>query len=137
MNGSVSYLSPDGLNRNPAFSQVVVVRGRVRTLYIGGQNAVNARGLIVGKDDIGAQAEQVAKNLLIALGSGDARVEHVVSWTIYVVSGQPVGPAMAAFQKVLGPLPNPPTISVAFVAALAHPDFLLEVSAIAAVPEEE
>jgi enamine deaminase RidA (YjgF/YER057c/UK114 family) len=43
---------------------------------------------------------------------------------------------MGAFQQVFGPLLTPPTISVLFVAALAHPDFLLEVEATAVVPEE-
>jgi len=136
MKGTVSYLNPDGLHRNPAFSQVVVTRGHTRTLYVGGQNAGDSTGTIVGAGDIGAQSAQVARNLLLALAAADARVEHVVKWTVYVVQGQPVGPAMGAFQQVVGPLPNPPTVSVLFVTALAHPDFLLEVEAIAVVPEE-
>jgi enamine deaminase RidA (YjgF/YER057c/UK114 family) len=31
-------------------------------------------------------------------------------------------------------MPNPPAITAAFVAGLAHPDFLLEMDAIAVVP---
>lgn len=136
MKGAVSHLNPEGLHRNPAFSQVVATSGRTRTVYVGGQNAVDSFGTIVGKGDIGAQAAQVAKNLQVALASADARVGHVVKWTIYVVQGQVVGPAMGAFQQAFGALPNPPTISVLFVTALAHPEFLLEVEAIAVVPEE-
>jgi enamine deaminase RidA (YjgF/YER057c/UK114 family) len=136
MKGTVSYLNPQGLHKNPAFSQVVAIRGRTRTVYVGGQNAVDAAGAIVGKGDIGAQAAQVARNLQVALASADARVDHVVKWTVYVIQGEPLGPAMGAFQQVLGPLPNPPTISVLFVTALAHPEFLLEVEALAVVPEE-
>lgn len=129
-------MSPEGLHRNPAFSQVVVASGRTRTIYVCGQNAVDAAGVIVGKGDIAAQAAQVAKNLQVALSAAGARVEHVAKWTVYVVSGQSVGPAMGAFQQVVGRLPNPPAISVVFVRALAHPDFLLEVEAVAVVPEE-
>ena len=134
--GTVSYLNPDGLHRNPAFSQAVVTTGPTRTVYVGGQNAVDSAGAIVGKGDIGAQAEQVAKNLRIALESGGASVEHVVKWTVFVVEGQPLGPAMAGFLKVLGQPKSPPAISVLFVAGLAHPDFLLEVEATAVIPEE-
>jgi adhesin HecA-like repeat protein len=133
---SVSYLNPDGLHRNPAFSQVVVTSGRARTVYVGGQNAVNAAGAIVGKGDMHLQAEQVANNLRVALASAGAGIKDVVKWTVYVLHGQPVGPAMGAFQKVFGPLQNPPVISVLFVAGLAHPDFLLEVEAVAVIPEE-
>jgi hypothetical protein len=36
MAGRVEFLNPDGLPRNPAFSNVAVVSGSVRTIYIGG-----------------------------------------------------------------------------------------------------
>lgn len=133
MPGTISYLNPEGLHRNPAFSQVVVSSGAARTLYVGGQNAVTDAGAIVGTGDIGAQAEQVAHNLKVALAAGGATIAHVVKWTIYVLQGQPMGPAMGAFQKVFGRLPNPPAISVVIVAGLANPDFLIEVDAIAVV----
>jgi enamine deaminase RidA (YjgF/YER057c/UK114 family) len=136
MKGTVSYLNPEGLHKNPAFSQVVATSGRTRTVYVGGQDAVDASGAIVGRGDIAAQAAQVAKNLRVALAAADARVEHVVKWTVYVVQGQAVGSAMRAFQQEFGTLSNPPTISVLFVTALAHPEFLLEVEAVAVVPEE-
>ena len=133
MNGMVSHLNPEGLHRNPAFSQVITTSGHTRTIYVGGQNAVDSSGTIVGKGDIGAQAKQVARNLQVAFASANAGIEHVVKWTVYVVQGQPLGPAMGV---VFGPLRTPPTISVLCVAGLAHPEFLLEVEATAVVPEE-
>ena len=136
MKGTVSHLNPEGLHRNPAFSQVITTSGNTRTIYVGGQNAVEPSGTVVGKGDIGIQAKQVARNLRIALASANAGIEHVVKWTVYVVHGQPLGPAMGAFQQILGPLPKPPTVAVLFVVGLAHPDFLLEVEATAVVPEE-
>jgi enamine deaminase RidA (YjgF/YER057c/UK114 family) len=136
MKGSVSYLNPEGLHKSPAYSQAVLAKGTVRTVYVGGQNSVDPAGAVVGKGNIGTQAEQVAKNLKVALAAGGARAEQVVKWNVYVVQGQAPEPAMMAFQKVLGPLPNPPIITVLYVAGLAHPDFLLEVDAIAVVPEK-
>ena len=134
-NGRVSYVNPEGLHKNPVYSQVVVVSGRVRTVYVGGQNAVDAAGTVVGKGDIGAQATQVARNLTRALAGANARPEHVVKWNIYAVQGQSPAPAMAAFQRELGAMPNPPVITVVYVAALANPDYLLEVDAVAVVPD--
>ena len=49
MEMSIEHLNPDGMHRNPAFSQAVVVTNPGRTIYIGGQNAVNAQGEIVEK----------------------------------------------------------------------------------------
>lgn len=83
--GQVSYINPDGLNKNPAFTNVIVVTGHVKTVYIGGQDAVDASGNIVGKGDIKKQTEQVLANLQAALKAGGAELEHVVKWNLYVV----------------------------------------------------
>ena len=32
--GSVRYINPDSLNKNPAFTNVVVVEGNVKTVHI-------------------------------------------------------------------------------------------------------
>ena len=128
-------MSPDGLHKNPAFSQVVVVRGQVRTVYVGGQNSVDSSGNVVGKGDIGRQAEQAFKNLEIALSAAGARLENIVKWTIYVVQGQPLQPGFEAFQRLWGHRPRPPLVTVLFVAGLANPEFLLEIEAIAVIPE--
>jgi enamine deaminase RidA (YjgF/YER057c/UK114 family) len=131
----VQYLSPDTLAKNPAFSQVVEVTGAAKTIYVGGQDAVDASGAIVGKGDIAAQTEQVLHNLQAALAACGASLEHVVKWNLYVVQGQPIQPGFEAFQRVWGRRPNPPAITMAFVAALANPDFLVEMDAIAIVPQ--
>jgi hypothetical protein len=46
---SVRHLNPDQLIKNPAFTQVGSISGPVRTVYVGGQNAVSASGDIIGK----------------------------------------------------------------------------------------
>jgi enamine deaminase RidA (YjgF/YER057c/UK114 family) len=133
--GSVRYINPDSLNNNPAFTNVVVVEGNVRTVHIGGQDAINASGEVVGKGDIVAQVEQVLANLRAALAAGGARPEHIIKWTIYVVEGQSLQAGFAAFQNAWPEVPNPPAITGVFVSALAHPDFLVEMDAVAVVPQ--
>jgi enamine deaminase RidA (YjgF/YER057c/UK114 family) len=133
--GSVRYINPDSLNKNPAFTNVVVVEGNVKTVYIGGQDAVNASGEIVGKGDIVTQVEQILRNLRAALAAGGAGPEHIIKWNLYVVEGQPLQAGFAAFQNAWPQTPNPPAITMAFVSGLAHPDFLVEMDAVAAVPQ--
>lgn len=135
MTGRVQHLNPDGLNKNPAFTNVVVVTGSAKTIYVGGQNAVDAAGNIVGKGDIRAQTEQIFKNLQTALTAGGATLEHVIKWNIYIVQGQPLRAGFEVFQQVWGDRPNPPAITGVYVAGLAHPDFLCEIEAVAVVPE--
>jgi enamine deaminase RidA (YjgF/YER057c/UK114 family) len=133
--GLVQHLNPDGLIKNPAFTNVVVVSGSVKTIYVGGQDAVDASGAVVGKGDIKAQVEQIFKNLQTALVAAGATLEHVVKWNIYVVQGQPLQPGFEVFQRVWGNRPNPPAITGVYVAGLANPDFLCEMDAVAVVPE--
>jgi enamine deaminase RidA (YjgF/YER057c/UK114 family) len=108
----------------------------VKTVYVGGQDAVDASGTIVGKGDFKAQTEQILKNIQAALAAGGAQLEHVIKWNLYVVQGQPLGAGFEVFQRVWGNRPNPPAISVMFVSGLAHPDFLAEMDAIAMVPQK-
>lgn len=134
--GRIEFINPEGLIRNPAFSNVVVVSGSVRTIYVGGQDAVTADGEIVGKGDIAAQTERVLANLQTALAAAGAGPEHVIKWNLLIVEGQSIEQGYAAFQRAWGNQPNPPLITAAFVSGLAHPDFLVEMDAIAVVPED-
>jgi enamine deaminase RidA (YjgF/YER057c/UK114 family) len=132
--GSVQHLNPETLHHNPAFTQAVAVSGAVKTVYVGGQNAVDTSGKIVGLGDIAAQTEQVMQNIQAALAAGGASLEHVIKWNIYLVQGQPLQPGFEVFQRVWNRRSNPPAITSAFVAGLAHPDFLIEIDSIAIVP---
>ena len=133
--GQVQHINPEDLSKNPAFTNVIVVTGQVKTVYIGGQDALDASGTIVGKGDLKQQAEQVVKNLQAALRAGGAALEHIIKWNVYIVQGQPIRAAVEVFQRAWGQRRNPPAITVVFVSGLANPDFLLEMDAIAVVPE--
>ena len=89
---------------------------------------------VVGVGDIAAQTEQVLRNLRTALEAAGAGPEHVVKWTLLIVEGQDFAPGYAAFQRVWGDQSHPPVITAAVVKGLAHPDFLVEMDAIAVVP---
>ncbi len=131
----VQYVNPETLNKNPAFTNAIVVRGSVKTIYIGGQDSVDASGTIIGKGDIQAQTGQVLKNIQAALAAAGADLHHLIKWNMFVVQGEDLRTGFAAFQKAWGNRPDPPAISFAFVAGLANPDFLIEIDAIAVVPE--
>jgi enamine deaminase RidA (YjgF/YER057c/UK114 family) len=133
--GRVEFINPKGLIKSPAFTNVVVVTGSVKTVYIGGQDAVDAQGNVVGKGDLGAQTEQVLKNIQAALAAAGASPEHVIKWNIYIAPGQSIQDGYAAFQRVWGNPSKPPLVTVVFVAGFGNPDYLVEIDAIAVVPE--
>ena len=135
MSNKIQHINPDGLSKNPAFSQIVMTQGSGKTIYIGGQDAVNEKREIVGKDDISEQTEQVMKNVQLALSACGATFDNLVKLSIYVVQGQHLYGAFQASQKFFSNLQNPPAISVLIVAGLANPDFLVEIDATAFIPE--
>ncbi|HEY2262999.1 MAG TPA: RidA family protein [Streptosporangiaceae bacterium] len=127
----VRHINPEGLHRNPAFSQAVVVEQPAKTIYVGGQNGVDADGKIVGST-VGEQASQALRNLATILESEGASLANIVSWSIAVVDGHALGEGFAAFQQAWDPADPPPAITVHVVAGLG-PSFLVEIDAVAVV----
>lgn len=134
MPDAIQHHNPDGLFKSPAFSQVVTTQGPGKTIYIGGQNAVNASGDIVGGGDIALQTDQAMRNLLTALAHCGATFADVVKVSVYLVHGQDVRRAYQAAQKHMANQGPPPVVTGLMVAALANPGFLVEVEAIAYLP---
>ncbi len=136
MKGKKEHLNPNGLFKSPAFSQVVTTQGNGKTIYIGGQNAVNENHEIIGKNDIALQTEQVMKNLEIALKACEATFENLVKLNIHIMQGQDATKGFKVSQKFLGQSSTQPIVTVLFVAGFVNPDFLIEIDAIAFVPEQ-
>jgi enamine deaminase RidA (YjgF/YER057c/UK114 family) len=132
----VQYINPPEL---PAYgyTNVVVVQGAVKTVYIGGQDAVNAKGEVVGVGDVAAQTRQVMDNIEVALAAGGATLENVIKWNVYLVQGNDFMPGFKVFQERWGDRPNPPAVTGIMVPGLARPEYLVEIDAIAVVPEKE
>jgi len=124
-------LRPEGLVQSPAFTHVAIVPPGATTVYIGGQNAVDGTGTLVGGDDAAAQTLQVMKNLKIALAAAGASVHDLVMINILLVEDVDLAVAYpVAAAELAGAAPP---VVAARVAGLGVPGALLEVSAVAAV----
>ncbi|MEU9291795.1 RidA family protein [Streptomyces sp. NPDC048275] len=105
-----------------------------RQLWISGQVSMNADGAVVGEGDITRQAEQVFENLSAVLRAAGGNLSHVVSTTTYVTDRSLLLPVNDVRGKYLTTDPAP-TSTLLVVAGLARPQFLLEISAVAVLPE--
>jgi enamine deaminase RidA (YjgF/YER057c/UK114 family) len=128
---TIEHPQPEGLFRNPAFSQVVAASGR-RTIYTAGQVSIDAHGALVGAGDLAAQTAQVMRNVGMALAAAGAGYADIVKITTYVVNYQPeyrgiIGKARAPFFAN----GTPPASTLVGVSALALPEWLVEIEAIA------
>jgi enamine deaminase RidA (YjgF/YER057c/UK114 family) len=129
----IELIRPEGLFASPAFSQVAIIPPGATTIHVGGQNAVDSSGALVGGDDVAAQTRQVMENLTTALAGAGVGIEHLVSVTVLLVEGVDVNEAYGAAAASLGAAVNPPLVVAAIVSGLGVPDALVEVSALAAV----
>jgi len=137
MNNKIDFINPEGLLKNPAFSQIAITKGIGNTIYIGGQNAITKDLEIIGKGDIKLQTEYILKNIEIALKACSATLDDLFKLTIYIVQGQDVRKGFEGAQSFLKKLNNPPIITGVIVAGLANPEYLVEIEAIAfAIPSK-
>ena len=125
------YLKPKGLAINPAYSHVAVASGS-RTIYIAGQVSIDEKGAVVGAGDLGAQTEQVMRNIGSCLSAAGAGYEHIVKITTYVVNYTPENRAVIGKARTPFFADRPPPASTLVgVSALAAPEWLIEIEGIA------
>jgi enamine deaminase RidA (YjgF/YER057c/UK114 family) len=131
---NVLHLNPSALpDWSHTFSQVVVVEHKaLRHIYVSGQVGVDAEKRLAGDGSFKAQIDGAFANVELALDSASASWLNVVKLTIFVVDYQPAHSTSIAqaisSRFVAGRLP---ALSLVGVAALANPEFLVEVEAIA------
>lgn len=130
---TVTHPRADGLPRNPGFSQVVVASG-TRTIYMAGQVSIDEHGALVGAGDLAAQTVQAMRNVGLALAAAGAAYADIVKITTYVVDYKPehravIGKARTPFFAH----GTPPVSTLVGVNALALPESLVEIEAIAVV----
>ncbi len=131
----ITRLQPDGLVVSPAFSHVAVVPAGARTIYVGGQNGIDASGAVVSSD-VAEQSVRAVDNATVALVAAGASLADVVQWTVFIDADADLNAAYSAIAPKLAGPGAPPLVSAARVAGLGVPGALIEVSAIAAVLDD-
>ena len=100
-------------------------------LILSGQAAIDQDGVVVGAGDFDVQAEQVFKNLELVLAAGGSSLENVIKVTIYLTDMANFGKILALRERYF--TPPYPADTIVEVRALALPELLLEIEAIAIV----
>jgi enamine deaminase RidA (YjgF/YER057c/UK114 family) len=130
---SITRINPPELGTPPGYSQVVdVSAGRI--IFIAGQTAVDRHGNVVGKNDFDAQAEQVFRNLGIALGAAGCTAAHLVKLTVFLTDMDNLTRYREARNRFFATVTPPaaPAVTLVEVAKLYGLEFMIEIEAIAA-----
>ena len=131
----IKHINPETMAKPRGYSHAISITGNHKTIYIGGQNAINENGVLIGKNSLKQQTEQVLRNIEKILKSSGGNIENVVKFNIHIVQGQNPQEGFQAFQGKWDVKEKSPTITVLFVAGLGNPDWLVEIDAIAVTPE--
>jgi len=130
-------VNPAGLPQPSGFNHAVVSGGG-RIVWLAGQTALDADGLIVAPGDILAQFEHALRNLLTVLGSAGGHPEHLVIMTVYCLDieeyrtqSQRIG---QIWRRLVGT--HYPAMAVVEVSRLWDAEALVELQGIAVVDGE-
>ena len=113
------------------YTQVVTVSGTGKMIFVAGQLARDAQGNCVGKGDMRAQIQQVGENIKTCLEAAGATLADIVKTNTYVTSFDEFQKHSDMRLRYFGPAS--PTSTTVEVRRLAHPDFMIEVEAIAVI----
>jgi enamine deaminase RidA (YjgF/YER057c/UK114 family) len=107
----------------------------VRSLWVAGACPLDPGGATVAVGDYAGQAHQVMRNLAAALDGAGASLTDVVKTTVYVASArqQDLVTAWQVYREYMGSHDVPSTLLG--VAVLGYRDQLVEVEAVAVLPE--
>lgn len=126
---SQQFIQPEGLIKPSSYTHVVVAGN---TVYISGQVSANEKGEVVGKGDLRAQVTKVYENLSTCLKAAGVTFGDVVKMNTYVVNFKTDDLAVIRdVRKNYLSADHPPASTLVGVQALASPDWLVEIEAIA------
>ena len=126
----LEWTNPDGLGKNPAFSQVVRAG---KLLFIAGQTGVTADGKVVGPG-MKQQYEQALNNLVTALKSQGTDLAHVAKMTTYVTAMDEFRTPEMVDLRVKRFGSHPPANTLVQIVRLADPSYKVEIEVIAVLP---
>ncbi|HKT72707.1 MAG TPA: RidA family protein [Steroidobacteraceae bacterium] len=112
------------------------MEARGRTIFVGGQIGWNARREFEARD-LPGQVRQTLENIIAVLREAEAGPEHVTSLTWYVLDRKAYSASLkeigAAYRSTMGK--HFPAMAVVQVAGLIEDQALVEIQAIAVVPD--
>jgi 2-iminobutanoate/2-iminopropanoate deaminase len=120
--------NPPTLAPGTGYSHGIELPPNARLLYLAGQLGITADGKMA--PDIKGQAEQAWRNLAAVLAAAGMGFENLVKLTHFLTRTEDVAAYREVRAKFLGS--NAPASTLLVISALARPDALIEVEAVAA-----
>jgi enamine deaminase RidA (YjgF/YER057c/UK114 family) len=128
---TIERVCASGVFDPAGYTQTMKVTGAQTILFIADQVAYDKDGGVLHRGDFKAQAREVFRCIKAHVEAAGAKMEHVVKINTYVTDVRYRADLVPVREEVFGK--KGPASTLVQVAALAHPDWLIEVEAIAVV----
>jgi 2-iminobutanoate/2-iminopropanoate deaminase len=123
---SAELRSPNGV-----FSQATTIEATGRLVFVSGMTARRPDGSIAGVGDVSEQTRQVCENVQAAVREAGGTLDDVCRVDVYVRNMEDFAKIHEVRARYFhAPLPASTMVEVS---KLAHPDYLIEISAIAVI----
>ncbi len=120
---------------NGHFSQATICEVKGRMLFISGMTARQADGSVAAVGDAGGQTRQVCENIKAAVEAAGGTMDDIVRVDCYCRDIQNDFAAIHEVRRQYFKAPVPASTMVE-VPMMVNPDYLIEINAIAVLPEE-
>jgi enamine deaminase RidA (YjgF/YER057c/UK114 family) len=125
-------LNPEGLPVPRGSYSLVTISQPGRMVFIAGQTASDPQGNVVGIADARAQTRYVIEKIQRAVEAAGGTMNDVVAMNVFTTDVRYHRDINEARRELLGS--NFPASTMVQVVALARPELLLEINAIAVIP---
>jgi 2-iminobutanoate/2-iminopropanoate deaminase len=119
----------NGMYDPPTYTQGIKVTEAQTVLFLAGQVAYDKDGSVAHRGDFKAQAREVFRCLKALVETAGGRMENIVKLNYYLTDIRYRADLIPVREEFLGK--KGPASTLVQVSALAHPDWLIEVEAVA------
>jgi enamine deaminase RidA (YjgF/YER057c/UK114 family) len=124
------YTAP-GVFDPPSYSQGVKVTGAQTILFLAGQVAYDKDGAVAHRGDFKAQARECFKALKALVEAQGGTIQNIVKLNTYITDIRYRADLIPVREEFFGK--KGPASTLVAISSLAHPDYLIEIEAIAVV----
>ncbi len=126
--------SPELAVPNGHFSQATWAPASGRLVFISGMTARNKEGGVTGVGDVTAQTHQVCQNLKAAVEAAGGTLAHIARVDVFVRNMEDFKAIHAVREQYFSGVS--PASTLVEVLKFVNKDYLIEINAIAVIPEE-
>ncbi|KAE8766102.1 RidA family protein [Georgenia thermotolerans] len=118
---------------NGHFAQATAIKAQGTLVFISGMTARNAEGGVTGVGDVSAQTHQVCQNLQAAVEAAGGTLDDIVRVDVYVRNMEDFQAIHAVRSQYFTGVA--PASTMVEVSKFVNKDYLIEINAIAVLPE--